>query len=767
MAGSPIDGLEADACLAEGELRAAIAGEEDERLVDHLALCESCRKRLEAMSGADFIELDPAADVEQSDALERAMISLKSQPLSAAKIDLADWLEPIDDPELLGTLQGYQVRRIVEEGGMGVVLEAWDPELEREVAIKLIKPASGAKQEVRDRMLREARAAAGIVHESVVPIYAAETLEKNGMPFIVMPFVRGGSLQDRLDSVGDALSPDEVVAIGAQVAEALAAAHARGILHRDIKPANILMRGDGKIWVADFGLACAADDDMLTREGEMSGTPQFMAPEQVEGRDIDERSDLFSLGGVLYQMATGKQAFSGENGLAIVRAVVDSDPIAVRTANPDVPAWLAEVVESLLQKDPGQRPCDAVQVAKSLGLVASERAAGTGHARIIIAALVLLLGLGALILTEKNRSATPSEAWKLAGFSNLNSETGYASLEAAIASARDGEIIEIKKDGVVSVGRLDLADKHLVLRAGIGHTPEFMVSSGSMALINNHKPLRLEGLRFILAPGVTETGPIFNAQAPLALANCYFFRPPNTSRRVGVSAIIHADNARHLMLANVEMIALHGSAVRISSGNVKVEFENCFVVAEKCISLGVVEQTEIVMRRSAFHGRYFIHARATDEPFRPMRIRAENSVFETRKNLVALLGRTPDELEGALTFEGRDNLYNSDSLGFLSFSATANETPELDTLPRWVEFWGGLETGSAESEIDLMQRMAQMRQAESFNADELQPPSFDTEKFPDRGVDASIGGAQHYDVFRKTATYADWVKRADAAMVEE
>ena len=268
-------------------------------------------------------------------------------------------------PPLTTKLGPYRVVREIGRGGMGIVLEADDEELQRRVAIKVMNSERAQDPAVKARFLREARAAAAIDHENVVAINHVG--EDGGVPFIVMPLLRGETLESRLKREGR-LAAEEVVRVGREVLAGLAAAHARGLVHRDIKPANIwLVAETGKVKILDFGLARAADGtEGLTVPGAMPGTPGYMAPEQVDGQPADARSDLFSVGATLYRCATGQTAFAGPTLSAVLRAVTDHDPLPPHAVNPAVPGPLSDLILRLLAKAPAARPPSAQHVLHDL-----------------------------------------------------------------------------------------------------------------------------------------------------------------------------------------------------------------------------------------------------------------------------------------------------------------------------------------------------------------------------------------------------------------
>jgi serine/threonine-protein kinase len=205
---------------------------------------------------------------------------------------------------------------------------------------------------------------AAVRNDYVIDVYAVA--ETHGIPYLVMEFIAGVSVAQKLEG-GVPLGVDEVLRIGYQTASGLAAAHAQGLVHRDIKPTNILLEsGRDRVKITDFGLARAADDATLTLHGTVSGTPQFMAPEQAGARPLDHRCDLFSLGSVLYAMCTGRAPFQGETNMVVLKHVCDDQPQPIRDLNPVAPEWLVCVIERLLCKDPDCRFQTAAEVADIL-----------------------------------------------------------------------------------------------------------------------------------------------------------------------------------------------------------------------------------------------------------------------------------------------------------------------------------------------------------------------------------------------------------------
>ena len=270
------------------------------------------------------------------------------------------FLKPVDREGCLGTLGPYEVLEVIGRGGMGVVLRAVDPKLNRVVAVKVLLPELAANPNSRRRFLREAQAAAAISHPHVVTIHAVDDAhqEHDGKPvppYLVMEFVAGLSLQQKLDRVGP-LRLAEILRISRQIGEGLAAAHQQGLIHRDIKPANILLEnGVERVKITDFGLARAIDDITVTRTGEVSGTPQYMSPEQASGERVDHRSDLFSMGCVMYAMCTGHSPFRGDGIAHVIKRVTQDTPRPIADQNSEIPPWLIEIITCLLQKNAEHR----------------------------------------------------------------------------------------------------------------------------------------------------------------------------------------------------------------------------------------------------------------------------------------------------------------------------------------------------------------------------------------------------------------------------
>ncbi len=282
-----------------------------------------------------------------------------------------DFLAPPLDPQSLGRLGNYRVVKLLGAGGMGLVFQAEDSQLLRPVALKVVRPELAKNAALRERFLREAQAMAALKCDHVVVVH--QVGEVNNLPFLAMEFLEGESLEQFFQK---GRRPDlaTVLRQGKEIALGLAAAHERGLIHRDIKPANVFLeRPGGRIKILDFGLARpAAEPSGLTEAGMIMGTPSYMAPEQAGGGQISARSDLFSLGCVLYQLLAGETPFGGGSVVAVLMATALHDPRPLREVNPSVPQPLAGLVTQLLAKNPADRPASAREVADALDAIARD-----------------------------------------------------------------------------------------------------------------------------------------------------------------------------------------------------------------------------------------------------------------------------------------------------------------------------------------------------------------------------------------------------------
>ena len=351
-------------------LAGQLSADEQSLVESHLDVCASCCETLESLAADSSWWQDASNLLQPEDRHDELSSSalIPSSPLSSVESTVGDipldFLEASDSPAMLGSLGGYDIIEPIGCGGMGVVLKGYDRELNRFVAVKVLAPHYATSAAARKRFAREAQAAAAVVHPHVLAIHSVDASGR--LPYLVMPLVTGESLQQRIERVGS-LSLEEILRIGSQAARGLQAAHDQGLVHRDIKPGNILLeRGVERVMLTDFGLARAVDDASMTRSGVIAGTPQFMSPEQARGDSIDHRSDLFSLGSVLYTMAAGRPPFRAESTMGPLNRIVETEPRGLLEINSAVPDWLSAVVARLHAKSPDGRFESAGDLAELL-----------------------------------------------------------------------------------------------------------------------------------------------------------------------------------------------------------------------------------------------------------------------------------------------------------------------------------------------------------------------------------------------------------------
>ncbi len=373
------------------------------------AVAVACRAQPSPAAGPDpEPRARPAGDPEAQDAGE-AIAGAAPGRIEAGDEGSEPTLPPLgsdwagqggapDRPERLGR---YRVQDKLGEGAMAEVFRAFDPDIGRSLAIKMLRHEVADDAEYNARFLREAKAVGALNHPNIVAIYDVGQAE--GRPYIVMELIEGRPL-DRVIETDLMMPVEDVIRIGIQFARGLAYAHARGIVHRDVKPSNALLLPDSTtVKITDFGIARFEDADRMhqTQAGMVIGTPQYMSPEQARGEHVDGRSDLFSLGAILYELLTGRKAFTGNSMTAVLLKITQEDPPPMREFVPDLPVGLVRIVEKLLRKQPERRFASGDELAQALGheldiLVEEQR---SGQKRRRISAWMVWTAATALILT--------------------------------------------------------------------------------------------------------------------------------------------------------------------------------------------------------------------------------------------------------------------------------------------------------------------------------------------------------------------------------
>ena len=355
---------------------------------------------------------------------------------------------------------------------MGEVFAAEDTRLHRRIAIKVLSELMASDPERRQRFEREAQAIAALNHPNIVTIYSVE--EADGLPFLTMELVEGRPLGELIPSGG--LPVDALLRVGTAVSDAIAAAHQRGITHRDLKPANVMVTPEGRVKVLDFGLAKLREHDLdagdltrmpsadLTGEGQIIGTVAYMSPEQAEGKTVDQRSDIFSLGVMLHEMSTGERPFRGDTNLSVLSAILRDTPRSITDLNPKLPVGLAKIIRRSLAKDPSRRYQTATDLRNELeelkqeidsGVTISAAAPGRPRkrrpllARLAIGSLAVLAMLYAAVFVIRQlrgpRRSAAVPVFETDRFTRLTS-TGNAFLAAISPDGR--YIVHVKTDGI-------------------------------------------------------------------------------------------------------------------------------------------------------------------------------------------------------------------------------------------------------------------------------------------------------------------------------
>ncbi|MDX1927345.1 MAG: serine/threonine-protein kinase [Pirellulaceae bacterium] len=347
----------------------------------HLEKCETCRQTLSFLAGGpqwweaaeSFLSAESTSELSASEsrvtqrvcALTGSNIPGQQDQLTEQEAQqLKQLLAPPSHPELMGRINRYELEQLVGRGGMGLVFRAYDTELNRTVAVKILALHLIAIGSARERFIREARAVASLSHPHIVPMY--DVVTDGEVPALVMQFIAGETLQHRISRRG-ALPVEDVLQIGIQLADALALAHSHGLVHRDIKPGNVLLEADGsRALLSDFGLVRALDDATLTHSGLLAGTPDYMSPEQARGHSVDARSDLFSLGSVLYTMLVGHPPFRAPEPMAVLNRICHERHRSACAAEPRVPIEVSQLIDRLLTKDTKHRIASAEMVRDRL-----------------------------------------------------------------------------------------------------------------------------------------------------------------------------------------------------------------------------------------------------------------------------------------------------------------------------------------------------------------------------------------------------------------
>lgn len=550
--------------FANGACDEAAAGE----IENHLDHCGQCRAWLDV-----FFQSSLPPNTGTSGKVPRHLID---SAIAATRPEAADHALP-------RRVGDYDLLEIIGRGGMGVVYRAIDRNLNREVAVKALSPALLANPAAIERFQREARAAAALEHENVLPVHAFGGLDDgSGFPFIAMPLVRGESLEARLLRDGR-LSVSDTLDIAKQIAAGLSAAHEAGIVHRDIKPANILIDTGSKALIADFGLARMDDDAALTLPDARAGTPHFMAPEQALGGTVSQASDLFCFGAMLHRMLSGELPFPGNSSTEVLHALATKQPSPVRKIRADVPAWLSHLIEALLEKNPGERPASARLVGEML---ATESAPGHPSRRqrrvrrriafasifLIVAGLFVVSELsGRSILINSGLSAINGQPFSIRGKWGT-----FKNLDTAWEAVRDGQTIEVRQRGDLSLRAPASSPKSVTL---VGTGSGRLLETKGRTIFHGRGQCLIENLTIVRTGSGSEmTEPLIaHSGGTLTIRQCriLFDKAPNLSQFARRESVLRLDDAsltaHDSVLRSNSTYLIHNTGDKAS----RLTFENC------------------------------------------------------------------------------------------------------------------------------------------------------------------------------------------------
>lgn len=527
-------------CLTAAELRSLLTANptvDQNRFLEHLDNCTKCQGQLAVLAGdsswIEDLQLNEAVpnhpdqtkpavhETELVNVMDRMSARTKTAATAAGKTEGLSFKGlPFTQQLVAGRRFGpYEIQSRLGTGGMSVVFTAHDHVLDRQVAVKFLSAELEHSKTARQRFLREAKSAAAVEHDFIVPIYSAD--EVDGYPFLVMSLIEGQSLQQRIDEP-TSLSTERITRIGIQITKGLEAFHSRGLVHRDLKPSNILLqKPDGRVRITDFGLAKCTDDNQLTKSGTVLGTPNYMSPEQAMGQQVDFRSDIYGLGAVLYACVTGRAPFEGPTSLQILNQLREKQPHSILDLKPETPHWLVEVIEKLMARDPNSRYQTAAEIIDALSQHSHTTRKSASRSPLpnsplptrptLIAACTLMVLMGASYLLWPSNPVSPEQAepdpvvigpeqtdFRITIKTKGDTARVFSTLREAVTQASSGDIIEIEGDGKHEIeSTIETNGKELTIRSLAGSEPVLTISNTEVTSgIRSNVDLVLEGLTF-------------------------------------------------------------------------------------------------------------------------------------------------------------------------------------------------------------------------------------------------------------------------------
>lgn len=574
-----------------------------------------------------------------------------------------DILAATDREGILGKLGQYEVIEVLATTGMGIVFKAFDPELKRTVALKVLSPALAGNGEARERFLREAKAMAKLEHANIVPIFG---IHNDEVPWFAMRYIEGGSLQDALDKEAAGLrTPEFLESLASQMGAALEVAHGAGMIHRDFKPANILLDSESdRMWLTDFGIARVSEDPGLTYGDGVPGTPRYMSPEQATGRQVDARTDLFSLGSVMYHVATGRPPFEGSNSTAILHKVSEERPTHVTRLNPGLPVWLADLIDGLLSKDPSRRP--SILPA----LKAREVTSRGGWKMGWIVAMAAVILVGGLVMFFNREDPAPASVAPPSPNQVTVEETGevFDDLARAIAAAPEKATLLLKGTFELSETVYGKVGHDLTMKAVTSEErPEIVIKHREwygLVLRGNVKIsgvdfFRPEGLRACSILAITDGGNVevndCRFRSPIEIPGAFVYGIEATSP--GLVRVV--DSSFH----GPRFYSLHLKGKDGSRGEkeLKVEIKRCYLEGSTGVFAELGQSPpllEMEIEKVIMHGKRFLRF-GERGVLAQADLSVQDSILDCRNEVILIEGAKMPELLEGLRWTGERNFFGS------------------------------------------------------------------------------------------------------------
>ncbi|YCM45953.1 serine/threonine-protein kinase [Verrucomicrobiaceae bacterium 227] len=591
---------------------------------------------------------------------------LTARLISSRATTFAPPLSPIPEDELPREFGPYLLKRILGHGATGTVYAAHDPELTRDIAVKILSPDLAGLADARERFLREARAAASLQHDHLMPVFAVH--QDTPFPCLTMPLLEGETLEAKLRREGP-IPPDDLVILARQITSALQHAHQNQILHRDLKPSNIFYETTSqRAILMDFGLARTLDaPSQLTLSGTIAGTPEFLAPEQIDDDpNLTPATDFYALGATLYTLASGKPPFSGLSLTGLLKKVATHPPEPL----PQLPAWIDKLILSLLAKAPKARPASAEVILKALEQKKAPRKS-TFLPKALLA--VLIAAIGVVVIDLLSTPPRPQAA-ALHPFS----------LAEAIAS--DQAKIIIPEPGIYHLDPINLS-RDLTISAA--HPDTIIQFTSSEVAISTWNQLTFENLTLRYEfPGDIPTQHFITTSGPqLNFINCRLEQPGLESTNLLQPSFINATAGTTL---NIENSAVFVFRSPLFQGNArsKITIQNSIILAPALsISRGSGE-TLLEMDHTTVAS---LSLTVSTPARKPSHIRANHCHLETNRSFLWAPGASAQNLLRAVRWQGDHNTFSTQR-GWLSTSSSRRPSAnslsgDLDDFASWQEFW--------------------------------------------------------------------------------